>query len=46
VPRSHPDGYSVNARCIDDLPLASLRILAFDDGDRDAAMAALAAHGL
>jgi hypothetical protein len=46
VPRSHPDGYSVNARCIDDLPLGSLRIVAFDDGDRDAAMAALAAHGL
>jgi hypothetical protein len=46
VPRSHPDGFSVNARCVDDLPLASLRITPFDDGDRDASMAALAARDL
>ena len=42
VPRSHPDGFSVNARCIEGLDLASLRVIAFDDGDRDAAMAAIA----
>jgi len=44
VPRSHPDGYSVNARCLDGVSLASLRVLPFDDGDRDASMAALRAH--
>jgi hypothetical protein len=46
VPRSHPDGFSVNARCLDDTPLESLRITPFDDSDRDASMAALAARGL
>ncbi|WP_133478919.1 GFA family protein [Cognatilysobacter segetis] len=46
VPRSHPDGYSVNARCLDALPLASLRVMPFDDGDRERAMASLASHGL
>ena len=42
VPRSHPDGYSVNARCLDGVDLASLSVTPFDDGDRDASMAALA----
>ena len=46
VPRSHPDGYSVNARCLDDVPLEAWRILPFDDGDRDRAMAELAARDL
>ena len=46
VPRSHPDGFSVNARCIDDMPLSSLRIVPFDDGDRERSMAGLAARGL
>lgn len=46
VPRSHPDGYSVNARCLDAMALASLRILPFDDTDRDTAMAALGSYGL
>lgn len=43
VPRSHPDGFSVNARCLDDIDLAALNIIPFDDRDRDAAMAAMAA---
>lgn len=30
VPRSHPDGYSVNARCLDDASLDSLEIRPFD----------------
>ena len=30
VPRSHPDGYSVNARCLDDVEVESLNIVAFD----------------
>ena len=46
VPRSHPDGYSVNARCLDGVPLASLRIVPFDDRDRERAMDGLASHGL
>ena len=42
VPRSHPHGFSVNARCLDGIDVGSLRIVAFDDRDRDAAMAAVA----
>lgn len=42
VPRSHPDGWSVNARCLDPGTVAELRITAFDDNDRDAATAAIA----
>ena len=30
VPRSHPDGYSVNARCLDDGTVESLQIRPFD----------------
>jgi hypothetical protein len=30
VPRSHPDGYSVNARCLDPSKIASMRIRPFD----------------
>lgn len=41
VPRSHPDGYSVNARCLDPGSVASMDVTAFDDGDRDAATAAV-----
>ncbi|MBW3551350.1 MAG: GFA family protein [Proteobacteria bacterium] len=42
VPRSHPDGYSVNARCLDPGTVASMRVIAFDDHDREAALAAIA----
>jgi hypothetical protein len=42
VPRSHPDGIDVNARCLDDVRLDELDIAVFDDADRDAATAALA----
>jgi hypothetical protein len=42
VPRSHPDGYSVNVRCLDPGSVESLRIVPFDDNDRDAATAAIA----
>lgn len=42
VPRSHPDGWDVNARCLDDVPLGELRITPFDDGNRAAATAAIA----
>lgn len=30
VPRSHPEGYSVNARCLDGDPLASVELREFD----------------
>jgi len=30
VPRSHPDGFSVNARCLDPAKIASIRIRPFD----------------
>lgn len=40
VPRSHPDGYDVNLRCIDAATLAGWDVEAFDDGDREAATAA------
>jgi hypothetical protein len=33
VPRSHPDGFSVNARCLDPGSVASMRIVPFDGRD-------------
>lgn len=42
VPRSHPDGIDVNARCLDAAATLDLRVEPFDDNDRDAATAALA----
>ena len=42
VPRSHPDGYSVNVRCLDAGTIASVNIGAFDDNNREAATAAIA----
>jgi hypothetical protein len=42
VPRSHPDGYSVNVRCLDPGSVVELRVAAFDDNDREAATAAVA----
>lgn len=42
VPRSHPDGYSINARCLDDARSLTLRTSVFDDDNRDAATAAVA----
>lgn len=46
VPRSHPDGWSVNARCLDGVALEAIEVMPFDDRDRDASMAALAGLGL
>lgn len=42
VPRSHPDGYDVNARCLDDGTIATMTVTPFDDGNRDVATAAIA----
>ena len=35
-PRSNPDGWSVNARCLDDYPVLDLRIDPFDGRDWEA----------
>jgi len=35
VPRSHPDGISVNARCLDKGTVESLTIEQFDDAKRE-----------
>ena len=42
VPRSHPDGVSINARCLHAGSVVSITVVPFDDGDRDAATAATA----
>jgi len=39
VPRSNPDGYSVNARCLDAATIEQLDIEPFDDNDRAASEA-------
>jgi len=36
VPRSHPDGYSVNARCLESETIRSRRILPFDGAEWEA----------
>jgi len=41
VPRSHPDGYSVNARCLDEGCYRSLSIRPFDGRHWEVARAAL-----
>jgi hypothetical protein len=41
VPRSNPDGYSVNARCLEPQTILGLRIALFDDTNREAADAAV-----
>lgn len=40
VPRSHPDGVSVNARCLDDGTIESMTVLPFDGRNWDTARAA------
>jgi hypothetical protein len=42
VPRSHPDGWSVNVRCLDPGTVEAVDIVPFDDADREAATAAIA----
>jgi hypothetical protein len=42
IPRSHPDGVDVNARCLDPGTVTAMTVTPFDDGDRDAATAAIA----
>ena len=42
VPRSHPDGYSVNARCLDAGTVTATGVVPFDDANREAATAQVA----
>jgi hypothetical protein len=30
IPRSHPNGYSVNLRCVDDVDLSTVKVMPFD----------------
>ena len=39
VPRSNPDGYSVNVRCLDPATIERIEVESFDDGDRAASEA-------
>jgi hypothetical protein len=39
VPRSNPDGYSVNARCLDPATIEHIELEPFDDRDREASEA-------
>lgn len=41
VPRSNPDGWDINARCLDGVRLDELHIAPFDDHRRDEATAAI-----
>ncbi|HVR81571.1 MAG TPA: GFA family protein [Luteimonas sp.] len=42
LPRSHPDGVDVNARCLDAGTVTSQSVTPFDDADREAATATIA----
>jgi len=44
VPRSHPDGVSVNARCLDMSTIASMRVESFDGRHWESARSDLAAR--
>ena len=39
VPRSNPDGYSVNVRCLDSATIEQVEVQPFDDNDREASEA-------
>ena len=40
IPRSHPDGVSVNARCLDGVAIESMTVVPFDGRNWDTARAA------
>ncbi len=44
VPRSHPDGYSVNARCLDPSTIRSMRVQPYDGQNWEAARSSLDAR--
>ena len=42
IPRSHPDGFDINARCLDAGTVVELTVTPFDDRNREAETAAIA----
>ncbi|HSM11719.1 MAG TPA: GFA family protein, partial [Lysobacter sp.] len=42
VPRSHPDGYSINAHCLDAGTATAMHVVPFDDANRAVATAQFA----
>jgi len=42
IPRSNPDGFSVNLRCLDRTTIRSVKVLPFDGENWEASVAALA----
>ena len=44
-PRSHPDGVSVNFRCLDDAPISTARIAPFDGQNWEESAQSLSTHG-
>jgi len=42
VPRSNPDGFDVNVRCLDAATITNVRVTPFDDANRDAETDAIA----
>jgi hypothetical protein len=44
VPRSHPDGYSVNARCLDPTTIDSIAVRPFDGRNWESARSELDAR--
>jgi hypothetical protein len=42
VPRSHPDGFDVNVRCLDTATIEKVDVTLFDDSDREAETARVA----
>jgi hypothetical protein len=44
VPRSHPDGYSVNVRCLESTAIANLNVTRFDGANWEQHAAELAHH--
>lgn len=41
VPRSNPDGYSVNARCLEPATIEHIEVQLFDDADREVSDASI-----
>ena len=42
VPRSNPDGWDINARCLDAGSVTAMQVSLFDDSQREASTAAIA----
>ena len=45
VPRSHPDGYSVNARCLDEGTVADIKVKPYDGRNWEKSHGTIAGYG-